>query len=515
MSIHKSYFNKNNTLLSQSTINTAKNPVTEIYYGGGYYEKECVFTGYPNDTCIDKWGATLTGYSRQRVYKNYSRFIFQPTLTDLRTKVTNNTIQLGGDCCGNGPATHTVKMVNTSFFDDRLLNTQSAKLNRRATSFDLILFTIPDSWDEGVGYDYDNSSLTSTLFDDKSYSDRPSNWYNRTTVNSWGVPGIYDYIGTTPTIIATQHFDNGNENIELDITTHMNSILTGATANNGYGIAFVRQLENLSGLTESYSVGFFTKYTQTFYEPYVETKYDDYINDARADFYEGKTNYLYLYVNAGGTPTNLDNLPTVQVFDNAGTEVMASTTACQVTKGVYCISVTIPCDTYTTPCMFTDRWSNINIAGVCKNDVTNKFVLKSNTDYFDIGTNVNLPKHYGYSVSGIKMDEKVVSGNVRKVLVSARKEYTTNEPAAIDDLYYRLYVTQGTTQVETVPWTKINVGYNQNYFIVDTGDMIPNEYYMDIKAISNLDVNTYPEIIKFQVVNQANYFGNPPSDNRQ
>ena len=30
MSIHKSYFTKNNTILSDSPVNTAKNPVTEL-----------------------------------------------------------------------------------------------------------------------------------------------------------------------------------------------------------------------------------------------------------------------------------------------------------------------------------------------------------------------------------------------------------------------------------------------------------------------------------------------------
>ena len=37
-------------------------------------------------------------------------------------------------------------------------------------------------------------------------------------------------------------------------------------------------------------------------------------------------------------------------------------------------------------------------------DICNKFTLKANEDYFNIGTNAGLPKHYGYSVSGIKRD---------------------------------------------------------------------------------------------------------------
>ena len=34
MSIFKSYFSKNNTIISDSYTNTAKNPVSELFYGG-------------------------------------------------------------------------------------------------------------------------------------------------------------------------------------------------------------------------------------------------------------------------------------------------------------------------------------------------------------------------------------------------------------------------------------------------------------------------------------------------
>jgi hypothetical protein len=53
----------------------------------------------------------------------------------------------------------------------------------------------------------------------------------------------------------------------------------------------------------------FTNNTQTFYEPYIETKYDNHIIDDRNNFILDKLNKLYLYVNVGGNPTNLDALP--------------------------------------------------------------------------------------------------------------------------------------------------------------------------------------------------------------
>jgi hypothetical protein len=36
MSYIRSYFEKNNTIVKNSQVNTAKNPTTEIYYGGGF-----------------------------------------------------------------------------------------------------------------------------------------------------------------------------------------------------------------------------------------------------------------------------------------------------------------------------------------------------------------------------------------------------------------------------------------------------------------------------------------------
>lgn len=499
MSVHKSYFSKNNTIQKNSNTNTAKNPITELFYGGGTY-KTCLKTGNPLDVCRGATGFTTNPNN------NYSRFIFDLDLSELQAKYNNKTIIL---TAGTG-TTHVLRMTNTSFFDKSLLNEKRGNGQRRASSFKLQLFKIPnyESWDEGVGYDY--ADYTESFEDDKAFSNRPSNWYSATTTNSWNIAGIYNN-ATGSTALATQNFDNGNENIAFDITNEINDILTGGTTSTGYGIAFTPDVENLSGLTESYSVAFYTKYTQTFFEPFLETNYDDLIMDDRAFFYEGKANKLYLYSNVGGVPTNLDNIPSAQLFNNAGALVQTVTSQ-QVTKGVYCATFTVPCDTYTTPCLFTDRWSPISVNGVA-NCVTasHEVTLLPTEDYYNIGINEELPKHYGYSFSGLKRNEKIASGNIRKIIISARKQYTSNNPVSLDNLFYRIYVKQGTVEIETQTWTKVNRAYNQNYFIIDTGNMVPNEYFIDLKAISNLETNIYADTISFIVVSQANYFGNPPA----
>ena len=144
MSTHKSYFSKNNTLISNSEVNTAKNPVTEIFYGGGVSRYVCVETNNSTDSCIDDNGVSITGYTRQRINNSFSRFIFDLDLTDLKEKYNNKTINLTGSCLNTG-ATHILRMVNTSTFDTALLNTTTAKGNKRATSFDLVLIKLSGS----------------------------------------------------------------------------------------------------------------------------------------------------------------------------------------------------------------------------------------------------------------------------------------------------------------------------------------------------------------------------------
>jgi len=256
MSINNSYFSKNNTLISNSFTNTGRNPVTELFFGSP------TSTQYPS---------------------GYSRFIFNLNLDLLKEKVLDGTI---GTSCVN-EMTHTLRMTNTSTFDLEFLNSSTSQGRKRATSFDLVLFRIPfidydpelpQLWDEGVGYDFSDIQYTISL--DKNFSDRPSNWYQTTTIGLWDEPGMYNNrnIGFYPfsalTIIDEQHFEFGNENIEFDMTDEINSILDGSLENvSGWGIAFKPQLENLTGLTDTYEVQFFTRHTQTFYEPFLESKY--------------------------------------------------------------------------------------------------------------------------------------------------------------------------------------------------------------------------------------------------
>jgi len=132
MSIYRSYFDKSDTIISNSYTNTGRNPIVELFYGRANNSSAPI---------------------------GFSRYIFNINLTGLTQQINNKIISTN---CGT-PLTHTLRMTNTSSFDKELLNDTTSQGRRRATSFDLVLLRIPkvsgttgnpQQWDSGVGYDY-------------------------------------------------------------------------------------------------------------------------------------------------------------------------------------------------------------------------------------------------------------------------------------------------------------------------------------------------------------------------
>jgi hypothetical protein len=513
MSTHRSYFSKNNTLIAESLANTGRNPVIDLYFGSAL-------------NTIAPAG--------------FTRFIFDLDLIPLLEKIVSGVISTE---CSNS-MTHTLNLTNTIRFDDDLLNAYNSDMRRRATSFDLILFRIPNScyqqsgsvltttttlpcnpvpqnWDEGVGYDYINTkkainvptgfSVSTQPKIDKNYSTRPSNWYQTDNLDFWSEPGMYNnknessYVNyNNLEIIDIQHFDYGNEDINFDMTDEINGILNGTiTGVTGWGIAFRPDFELISGLTSNYSVSFFSRHTQTFYEPYLLTTYNDLIEDDRNLFVEKIQNKLYLFAYIDGELVNLDENPTVKILDANGEEIpgLNNIPSCPRTKGVY-EAVIPPISGYTTPCQFTDLWSNIIYQGVRFPDIENEFILQPYKNRLIIGPESREPSIFGFDFYGIKQDEKILNTEIRKVGVVIKKAYSTAQLLQNVEAYYRVYVREGETEVQVQDWTKINRSPNEYFFMFDTVDKIPNEYFIDIKVNTSGVTDIYKRTIKFMIVNK-------------
>jgi hypothetical protein len=498
MSILRSYIDKNNTIISNSYVNTGRNPVIELNFGA-------------SDLIVPNFG--------------YTRFIFDLDLSLLEENISSGVISTG---CTSA-MTHTLKMTNTSSFDNELLNSFMSNERRRATSFDLILWRIPkfsgntgnpQFWDEGVGYDYNDFNIAQnsanggisplTYVDSRAYSTRPSNWYQTTTLSGWSQNGIYDnknegsvnYSGLT--IVARQHFELGNEDLSMDMTDEINGILNGSiTGVTGWGISYLPQIENITGLTESYSVAFFSRHTQTFYQPYLLTNYDDFIEDDRNLFLKNQENKLFLYVYQNGDFVNLDSDPFVRIEDRNGVAVtgMGSLTTCLKTKGVYEVTVPNGFSNSPTPCLFYDVWSGLTINGQSVPNVTNQFTLQPYTSGIQIGSVSKDPQIYGFDFYGILQNEKILSTDIRKVGVTIKKAYTGQQLLLDVQGFYRVYVMEGTTEVQVQDWTPLNRTPNEYYFIFDMRDKIPNQYFVDIQVNTSGEKDTYKRQLTFSIVN--------------
>jgi hypothetical protein len=420
-------------------------------------------------------------------------------------------------------------MTNTSSFDNELLNSFMSNERRRATSFDLILYRIPkfsgttgnpQYWDEGVGYDYNDFNIAQnsanggisplTYVDSRAYSTRPSNWYQTTTLSGWSQNGIYNnknegvvnYSGLT--IVARQHFELGNEDLNMDMTNEINGILNGSiTGVTGWGISYLPQIENITGLTESYSVAFFSRHTQTFYQPYLLTNYNDLITDDRNLFLKNQENKLFLYVYQNGDFANLDSDPFVRIEDRNGVAItgMASLTTCLKTKGVYEVTVPNGFSNSPTPCLFYDVWSGLTINGQSVPNVTNQFTLQPYTSGIQIGSVSKDPEIYGFDFYGILQNEKILNTDIRKVGVTIKKAYTGQQLLLDVSGFYRVYVMEGTTEVLVQDWTPLNRTPNEYYFIFDMRDKIPNQYFVDIQVNTSGEKDTYKRQLTFSIVN--------------
>ena len=511
MGILRTYFSKDNTIVRNSYVNTGRNPIVELFHGGSLNVNEL----------------------------KYSRYIFDFDFTEILKKLERKEATLS-------EMTHTLKITNTSSFDgQQFCKTFDSCIGeiQRANCFDLILFEVPESWCEGGGYDYTPVKI-SCSDSDKTYCESSSNWFIREDMATcWSNNGIYSdptnwcsgstsnltgatsCTGGTNLIITKQHFDDGNENVCIDITNYINNlILSGYTGlTYGLGLAFDYPLEQ-APLEDAEYVGFFGRHTNTVYEPFLETKWNDTVKDDRDKFYLNKDNNLCLYVNAGGQATNA-TFSGVTIYDQNDEiyTIIPPSGITQVTTGVYCINLNVTEDQNLGYCgniQFQDVWNNVTIGTKNLGNVNLDFVVLESNDYYSIGaagsakanglgvgSSNNLSIYeYDFNITGVKFKEKIKRGDTRRINVDVRVPYTFNQKVVLDKVYYRVFIKEsGSYQIEYIDWQEISRTPDGNFFTLDTSWFIPNDYFIEIKIESGNEVKTSPTIIPFTIVSEEDW----------
>jgi len=163
------------------------------------------------------------------------------------------------------------------------------------TDFTLTVAAISQSWTEGIGLDMED------------YSDAGvSNWISASTGTKWttfhgDVQGGSFHTGSTA-VTSSQFFTNGTEDLELDVTRHVEEWLNNNTGSYGFGVFLTSSLEDAEA--SYYTKKFFARDSQYFLKrPVIEARWSDSRFDDASNFYLSSSrvpaadnlNNLYLY----------------------------------------------------------------------------------------------------------------------------------------------------------------------------------------------------------------------------
>lgn len=483
------FLNKTNSIIKGNKSNLGLNPIMKLNYG-----------------------------------KNISRGLIYFDTSKIEEMVKNCEINLD-------KASFTLKMTNCMSIDsvpyEKIILSNIQGETKRASSFDLILYKLPQSFDAGRGYDFFSDFW---ITDKKSYSEDASNWYfsknglvwesDKNKVNleenniNWSTiihdknleGGIYSskYIneqyelfknGKDSIILSEQHFDFGAENLSMDITPYITDIINNDMPNYGLCLSFAPNIENISDEINHY-VGFFTDNTNTFYHPYVEINSNEYINDSRNNFINGIPNKLYFYVSIDGKPYNLDKMPTCTI-NNVDYPTV------QEGYGIY-YALIEPLKNVEDYEILYDKWSNLSINGIKMDDIELEFVVKPMNNKINIGYTSNKFNRPIPNIFGINDNEILQRGEVRKLFLDIREEFSTFKKTIPFNAEYRLYVKDGNKnrEYDVISYEKMDKIENFLTFNIFTEDLIPNNYYIDIKLSNNMGTFYYKNILQFIIANK-------------
>jgi hypothetical protein len=359
----------------------------------------------------------------------------------------------------------------------------------------LIVFPIDKTWDEGRGYDLDEMHYIKKQKGNLRL-EGVSNWLSATTTSAWTEPGVFTNPTASTALYATQHFQTGAEDIEFDITSIMRSWLSGGSTNNGLCIAYARPFEQMSSTTRNI-VSFFTHKTNTAYKPFIEVKYNQEIKDDRLSVSNNRMSRLFLYLFSGNTPVNYYSAGTVTIKNSSNSVIYSGLTPTHFSKGVYYVDVFMSAATKGQK--YKDVWQGISFNPLYdRQDFTESFEIRDNYYY----SNANNFNEYIINYYGISNNQSIVSGDIYRVYIDSRINYSSQKPYVDYGLEYKITMNNVN---EIIDWTSVNNAIVNNkltcYMDVDTSWLLTEQNYQinfRINEFGTLKMLT--ETIYFRVV---------------
>ena len=358
--------------------------------------------------------------------------------------------------------------------------------------FQLEVDTITAAWEEGTGLDMEN-------YDDLTYGNG-SSWEQKGGGVNWAVEG-----GEFSFSPISVDFDEGYEDLLLDITTIVNAWLTAPATNYGLIIKLPQLLAG--GQPRSYYTKmFFARGTSNFFKkPVIEARSNSQITDHRKSFLSDVSNNIYLYNEVRGQLTNLDAPVTVKFYEELGGAEITATVGPTVTSpetGVYKAETTLT----TSASTIYDVWSSDGTEVVTGSITVLSQAPTGIPDVNDLVVSVlnNQDVHYSGQTSRFYfyIREKDWSPNIFTTAT------TRPDSKVYDNLKFKIckVVTDETIFGYDMTDNSTTLSYdsNGNFFDLDISLLEPNYVYEIKLALFNVMTKSYQELPfkhRFRVVN--------------
>mgnify|MGYP003114741076 FL=1 len=398
---------------------------------------------------------------------------------------------------------------------------------------------ISSSWQEGDGLDMDE-------YTDQTYGVLSgSNWTVSSLGTNWTNTGG-DFISDNSNYTPSQYFNNGTEDLEIDVTHVVEQMLHGSGSGlerNGFVVKLSGSYE--TGSQTYYTKKFFSRSSEYFFKkPSLEARWDSSEKDNAASFYlssalapsDDNVNTLYMYNYVRGQLTDIpgltDNILDVSLFsgssdnsaptgtalplpEGAGVSSDGSTAAVggKISTGIYTASLVYPAVSSSITTVFP-VW---NKSGTQYHTGSAIYVKLFNA------SNMNPNPQYVSKITNLKSsysrDEKA-----RFRLYVREKDWNPTiytvansniESQIIEDAYYRIYrivddseiIAYGTGSATSPQqtgsagsYTRLSYDISGNYFDLDM-DILESGYSYGLKFsyYTNGRYAEQSEVFKFRV----------------
>ena len=413
----------------------------------------------------------------------------------------------------------------------RLFNAQQSKTVPE--DYTLSISAISQSWQEGVGLDLE-------AYKDDTDGNTGSNWVSASNTTAWTNVGG-DYI-TSSGHTFTQTFEDGLEDLEVDITDLVEKWLAGTQENYGVGVHLSSSFEayfssstgldsgsvihNPDGATKSYyTKRFFARGSQYFFKrPVLEARWNSRILDDRGNFYyssslapaEDNLNTLFLYNYVRGVLKNIPSIGTgeiyVDLFSGSSSPTGSALTQCTntpatggfVSTGIYSCSVCLTAASTPLETLF-DVWysgSTQYFTGTITPEVHSAVQTVSKPVYFINITN-NRGRYRNDEIARFNLYIRNKFWNPTIYTVADTNPATTT----IESASYRVYRT--IDAFEAIPYgtgsdlhTLLSHDISGNYFDLDMSLLQPGYQYAIKFSFYESPVSSWseqPETFTFRV----------------